>query len=433
MLPRIAEHQLLPARRQPGVRADEVGVAPGDGELQPAAARRGAPSRGTVTPARTVTGALRSPIPGIVDGVEPRAREPPAPDARSSDPRARPASGSARASRAPPDPDDELLVDPRVARRLAAPPASGARRGCRWTAAPASASSTLPCAPTRSTVTPWSCAGSSERRRTRRSRRDSDRASACRRWRDRRWPATPAGRPGGRRGACAPGPAPRHAHLAQERDDQRRLVLAVAEAAREHLGHLVGLVAVDAELQPHVAGPADDEVVDGAHALGVGHAALDQAARRLADLVVGGELILDQVPVPGADLVPRRVGAHVQVRRCLAQPGIAGSASIFAMSRGREAVHAIVVPSTAPGARAAPAVARWRRSARHRRDQRVVPASLRDRLADELQIAEVVGHLVVAADIVDEVLDLDDVARAQSLEAHHLRAVVVVKAVPGLG
>ncbi len=70
--------------------------------------------------------------------------------------------------------------------------------------------------------------------------------------------------------------------------------------------------------------------------------------------------------------------------------------------------------------------ARWR-------DERVVPAPLGDRLGDELQVAEVVGHLVLAADVVDKVLDLDHVARAQPLEADDLGAVVVVKAVPGLG
>ena len=52
VLPRIAEHQLLAARRQARVGPDEVGVSPGDRQLQPAPPDARA-SRGTVTPART--------------------------------------------------------------------------------------------------------------------------------------------------------------------------------------------------------------------------------------------------------------------------------------------------------------------------------------------------------------------------------------------
>ena len=68
-----------------------------------------------------------------------------------------------------------------------------------------------------------------------------------------------------------------------------------------------------------------------------------------------------------------------------------------------------------------------------RADQRVVPLLLGDLLGDELQIAEIVGQLVLGGDVVDQILHLEHVAGAQAFEAHDLGAVVVVKAVPRLG
>ena len=123
----------------------------------------------------------------------------------------------------------------------------------------------------------------------------------------------------------------------------------------------------------------------------------------------------------------------MQVRRRLADARHRGlGVDLGDVARG-EAIDAIV-----PLDRHLPVEARQPRNVRvnrprHGGNQRVVPAALRDRLADELQVAEVVRHLVVAADVVDQVLDLDDVAGTQPLEADHLGAVVVIKPVPRLG
>ena len=76
--------------------------------------------------------------------------------------------------------------------------------------------------------------------------------------------------------------------------------------ARQHLGDPVGLVAVDAELQRHVAGALEHPAGSSARTLSASSCAprrgLGGGARR--ERVVGGELILDQAPVPAAHVLP---------------------------------------------------------------------------------------------------------------------------------
>ena len=224
------------------------------------------------------------------------------------------------------------------------------------------------------------------------------------------------------------------ADLAQHRDEQRRLVLAVAEAAREHLRDLVGLEAVDAELEAHVARARDDEVVDGAHARAVVVARRDDGARRAAQLVVGRELLLDEPPVPRADVVPARVRADVQVGRDLGEPGHGRLGVDGRDVARRERVDALVARLGRPCARGparAACCCRWGGS--RARCSVYSQRRLGTLSAIVSQVAEVVGHLVLGRDVLDDVLDLEDVARAQALEAHDLGAVVVVEAVPRLG
>ena len=111
----------------------------------------------------------------------------------------------------------------------------------------------------------------------------------------------------------------RYARFLQHGDDERRLVFAVAPSARE--GERAGprLVAVDAELERHVARALDDLAVNGAH-LGrrIGEA-LGERCHPAPHLVVGDELIFGETGVPRREVVPRSVGRHVDVTEHLAE------------------------------------------------------------------------------------------------------------------
>jgi hypothetical protein len=122
---------------------------------------------------------------------------------------------------------------------------------------------------------------------------------------------------------------------AEQRDEQRRLVLAVAEAPREDLRDLVGLNPWMPNSSPTYRVPVRTRswMARTRSTRTRPRQARDGRARRLPQVVVGRELLLDEPPVPGAHLGPARVRADVQVRRDLGEPGIAGSGSIAATSR----------------------------------------------------------------------------------------------------
>ena len=126
------------------------------------------------------------------------------------------------------------------------------------------------------------------------------------------------------------------AERVEHRDDERRLVFAVAEAAREDLRAAVRLEAVDPELERDVARLLDDVVVDGADLLAVGLETLGRCSARRRDLVVGDELVLDEAPVPAAHARPTTcTSRRARAREISVHGGCSGSGSIGGTSLPR--------------------------------------------------------------------------------------------------
>ncbi len=106
------------------------------------------------------------------------------------------------------------------------------------------------------------------------------------------------------------------ARLAEHGDDDRRLVLAVAPAARDRLRAAAGLDALEAQLERDVA-EARGVLVDGPHLGGVVLEALRDLLDLAPDLVVHVELIAREAPVERAHVVPALEGGDVDVRHDL--------------------------------------------------------------------------------------------------------------------
>ena len=153
-------------------------------------------------------------------------------------------------------------------------------------------------------------------------------------------------------------------------------------------------------------------------------------ARRL---LVGAQGMFQQLPVRRADLIPAGVGTEVKLGGRLREPRHGRLGLDLRHVGGREPVEAIrplgrivTFESRQPrfvGVNRSPC----------RRDERVVPALLGDGLGNVAKVAEVAGELVLRAHVIDEILNLDDIAGAEGVEADNLRSAVVVQAVPGLG
>ncbi len=217
--------------------------------------------------------------------------------------------------------------------------------------------------------------------------------------------------------------------------DQRRLVLAVAEAAREHAVDPVRLEAVDAELERDVAGVLHHEAVDRLHHRGL-VLAVDAGERLgdgLLDVGVGDELIADQAPVVAADLVPALVGRDVQGRGDLAPARHARLGD-----DARDVLRRPLVELPPVGLRDHRVL--------HARELVLVRVELPVlRHLDEVLVAElglgvldvvdrapVVGEQVVLGAVLEAVDELERVARRERGEGEHARAGVVVHAAPRL-
>src|SRR5580698_2221631 len=128
----------------------------------------------------------------------------------------------------------------------------------------------------------------------------------------------------------------------EHRDDERCLVFAIAESARENLCTTVGFVAVDAELQRDIPGLLYDVVVDRAHLRSLVRKALRQRLGSAPDLIVRNELIFDETPIPTIEVFPRFVGRNVDVTEDL---GVRRLKRLFFRRRdiaGQEAENALV-------------------------------------------------------------------------------------------
>ena len=225
-------------------------------------------------------------------------------------------------------------------------------------------------------------------------------------------------------------------HLAQQREHQRGLVLAVAEAARQHLADPVGLVAVDAELQRRRSGCSRARTgAPRAPCPAVLRARRWPRRRRATRFSSAGQLVLHQAPVPAPHLLPARVGADVQVGRDLGPAGHARLGHHPGDVVGGEACTRISPPRFSspvlqPRQRRAVEV----ELAPGRPDQDVLASARAARSRPtKLDVAEVAGQRVLEETSRRVYWISSTSPGSQPLEHHHLGAQVVVEAVPGLG
>ncbi len=221
--------------------------------------------------------------------------------------------------------------------------------------------------------------------------------------------------------------------FAQQGHQQQGLVLAVAKPAQQHLAGGIGLVAVDAKLESHVARLLDHEPMQRPHFLSVAVQPRCDFGRHLFDGWVTPQLVHHQAPVPAAHFLPALVGADVQVGRDLGEPGHRGLDVDACHIGSRPAIDHLILLALHLTLESGQAGLVEGELPLCRRDERVVPVPLGQHVANDRELAEIVGHVVLVGDIGDGVLHLDHVAGAQVLEGHHLGTRVVVQAVPGFG
>ena len=216
---------------------------------------------------------------------------------------------------------------------------------------------------------------------------------------------------------------------------ERRLVLAVAEAAGQDRLHRIRLERVDAELQSDVARARDHEVVDRAdpRQLVAHRDSLHRFLRRGADVVGHAELVLDQTPVEPPDVVPGPVGGDVDVSEHLA---------VARHRRLRHELGDVLCRPPPPGAAVRQLAflvheTLQRRGAGvegapGRAEEHVVGHAPRLRPLQVGEVAEIVGE-EVRRRIVGARHQLENVSGLELREGDDAGAQVVVQPVPGLG